>query len=518
MYAYLIDTLLYFTRYLKKILKFAQSLSTVRYLHLDQSIRGYLNKKMVKKKAAFDATKFQYQPITYQPCAILYERIKARLAESGHEKTPLYANCETLINDLPNLLETADKSCCGQIRSNGIFSYAKLIFRSFEVIDQQLHSGKSASNYNKDIESFSIITSLMVRLSELQVLIASKTNLEDPAVRKELDDELANNYPEFHRNLRMFRQVMVTKDPTHATSMNGGLLRNGSISTLNSSFNIDSVREPSVRSDSTASLKDDTVSRNPVHNSIMDTGSLNSSLINNNLLNNSFDNTDTGGQFNSLPLFSPSLQVIVENIDEAINQPNTPHKDIIYREYFMMWIDEQLRSFFRLYIFVLPFLRTRLYKYPHLLFSEKFRSKVLNNIMTFATVNFPFEFWNISDNKVSLHSFSPSLTLANPSSNQHLPPPLGQISLLFVKYKTRNTKTKSKEIFIPTQTSILVNQSPYDRLTINDSDRIRFTKERQVRCKYIKPKNTEVEEFDKLLIHYHGGKKCFLIEWILAIG
>lgn len=409
MYAYLIDTLLYFTRYFKKILKFAQSLSTVRYLHLDQNISGYLNnnlnKKMVKKKVAFDAAKFQYHPITYAPCALLYERIKARLIETGNEKTPLFAHCETLISDLPNLLETADKSCCGQIRSNGIFSHAKLIFRSFERLDQELHSKTCAAKFSENIETFGVMASMLVRLSELQVLIASKTNLDDPTVREELDDELTNNYPKFHRNLLMFRDVMVTKDPTH-TNQDTVVFQNGSISTLDGSFNIHSVRDAStrsdsIRSDSTVSLREDLVNNNSAHDSIIDS----SSLINNNLLNNSFDNTGTGEQFNSLPLFSPNLAVIVENINEAVNQPRTPHKDIIYRQYFMLWIDEQLRSFFRLYIFVLPFLRTRLYQYPHLLFSEKFRSKVLNKILTFPTVNFPFEFWNISDNKVFSLSF-----------------------------------------------------------------------------------------------------------------
>lgn len=400
---YLIDFLLNFVRYFKKALKFAQTLSAVRYLHLDQSIRGYLNslnKKMVKKRAPFDATKFQYQPITYQPCAALFESIKAKLIETGNEKTPLYANCEKVINELPNLLETADRSCCGHIRSNGIFSHAKLIFRMFEVLDKELHAVKSASKLRKDMESFNVISDLVVTLNDLQVLIARKTNLDDPAVRLELDDELTKNYPPFHRDLQMFRRVMVTKDPTNVHHANGGLIRNGSISTLDGSFAIHSTPNASIRSDSTASLKDDTINNNSIHDSIIDASSLDRSLINNNRLNESFENTATGEQFNSLPLFSPSLSVIVENINEAINQPNTPHKEIIYREYFMIWIDDQLRSFFRLYIFTLPFLRVRLYQYPHLLFGEKFRSTVLNKIMTFPTVNFPFEFWNISDNKV----------------------------------------------------------------------------------------------------------------------
>lgn len=401
----LIDFLLDNVRYIKKALKFAQSLSTVRYLHLDQSIRGYLNSlntKMVKKRAPFDATKFQYQPITYQPCAELYERIKAKLVETGNEKTPLYVNCERVINDLPNLLETADRSCCGQIRSNGIFSHAKLVYRMFQVLDEELHAEKSDSKLRKDMESFNLISDLIVRLNDLQVLISQKTNLDDPEVQLELDDELTKNYPEFYRELLMFRRVPVIKDPTNvnpSNHVNGGLIRNGSISTLDRSFNIHSSPNASIGSGSTASLKDDT----SIHDSIIDTSDR--SLINNNRLNDSFENTATGEQFNSLPLFSPSLSVIVENINEAINQPNTPHKEIIYREYFMVWIDEQLRSFFRLYIFTLPFLRVRLFRYPQLLFSEKFRSTVLNKIMTFPTVNFPFEFWNISDNRVILASF-----------------------------------------------------------------------------------------------------------------
>ena len=127
--------------------------------------------KLFREEKNVDLIKYVYH-INVQPKRSGEIAFKAL---SFHEKTPLYADCETLINNLPNLLETADKGCCGQIRLNGIFSHAKLIFRALEVIDQHLHSGKSDSNHKKDVESFSIITGLIIRLSELQVLIAAST-------------------------------------------------------------------------------------------------------------------------------------------------------------------------------------------------------------------------------------------------------------------------------------------------------------------------------------------------------
>ena len=77
-----------------------------------------------------------------------------------------------------------------------------------------------------------------------------------------------------------------------------------------------------------------------------------------------------------------------------------------------------------------------------------------------------------------------------------------QIPLLFVKYDTRNTFTKSKEVHIPTQNTIIINESPYDRLTFNDLDRIKFNRDRTIRCKYIKSKSINIENCDKLIIHY----------------
>lgn len=72
-----------------------------------------------------------------------------------------------------------------------------------------------------------------------------------------------------------------------------------------------------------------------------------------------------------------------------------------------------------------------------------------------------------------------------------------------MEFKTRKTKINSTELFLPSQTSIEINQSSEDRLKLNDSNKINFNQNQKIRCKFIKPKDVDLNtECDKLLIHF----------------
>lgn len=245
-------------RYFKKILKLIQSFRAIKYLHLDQSINQYLNRKMVKKKV-IDFSKFKYEPVKYESCAIVYERIKNRLVEKQLEQTELFANLQMIFDGIPRILKQAEQSSCLQIKANGYYAYVKVIYRFFECIDEQFRLDKTGVTERKDLEFFTKASHLLFRLTEIQLELARLTNLEDEESAKNLEIEL-EKYPEFHKHLKMFREIKLKRE-----QLNG---------------------------------------------------------LNN---NNSSSNTDLDS-FNSLPLFTPNLDFILESLVEAIEQPNTKGK------------------------------------------------------------------------------------------------------------------------------------------------------------------------------------------------
>lgn len=60
---------------------------------------------------------------------------------------------------------------------------------------------------------------------------------------------------------------------------------------------------------------------------------------------------------------------------------------------------------------------------------------------------------------------------------------------------------KARDIFVPTQTTIEINESPTERLKVNDANQINFDTKRQIRCKVIEPKDLDLKDCDKLLLH-----------------
>ena len=346
MYIVLTGALLFISRYFKKILKLVNSSKTVKLLYLDQRIQHYLDKKMVTKKV-YDLSGFRYEPVTYEAFVLIFDRLKKRIIADGYEESPLLKNMEDMMNHLRLVIEHADKSCCGQIRANGYFSMCRLIYKYLECLDNDLSMDRSSRSIRELIANFNLLTDLTSVMLNIIYQIMEDTNLEDEQKRLELDEELLK-YPEFHRNLKMFRQVLVTKPRSDDNLVNNNSI-NGNLTNGNLGNHLNT--------------------------------SLNSNFSAN---NGSFGET-AGGQFNSLPLFSPHLTTICDGVYEAIAQPNTDQKDIIYRDHFMCWLDSGLVSFFKFYTFIIPFLRVRLYKYPKLIFSSKFRSKTLNKIISYPT-------------------------------------------------------------------------------------------------------------------------------------
>ena len=174
------------------------------------------------------------------------------------------------MNNLPTIYRQAERTCCTQIRSNGYFSYIKVVFKFLECIEQQLQSIKCIDKFKRDLNYFTKTSHLLNRLTEIQTKLANLTFLDDDNVRKNLDNELESKYPQFHRELLMFRDIKLNRKKQ-----------------------------------------------------------LNGLQLNNNLIN------DDQLEFNSLPLFTPNLDFILESITEAIEQPNTKDKYVIYQDYFM---------------------------------------------------------------------------------------------------------------------------------------------------------------------------------------
>lgn len=288
------------------------------------------------KQNLFDSSKFEYYPVTYTSCVSLYDRIRDKLVEKNYEDSLLYKNCEYLITHLPNLFEIAEKSCCGQIRANGYFSICKQLFRFLECIEQELYSKKSDQKLKEDIELLNEISILIAKMTEICEIVRKETNLEDEVTEKRLTDELSMNYPEFHQKLQIFRRIKVKKGSTNSKSIDNSICDQ-----LNNNI---SIYESS-------------------HNSF----------------------TIESKEFDSLPLFTPHLSTIFKVIYEGIYQIDTPNKYLMYQKHFMFWLEQDLRSFFRLYTFVLPFLRVRFYRYFQLIFSSDYRAKVLNHILTLVS-------------------------------------------------------------------------------------------------------------------------------------
>lgn len=83
-----------------------------------------------------------------------------------------------------------------------------------------------------------------------------------------------------------------------------------------------------------------------------------------------------------------------------------------------------------------------------------------------------------------------------------------------MKFYTKNTKIRSTELHIPTQNSIEINQSPFDRLKLNDVDGINFNYNQMIRCKLITPKqaspsDVQLENCERLVI--------YLVSFILLV-
>ena len=281
----------------------------------------------------FNLSDFDYEPITYESCIRLLESIQKRLFEIGYDKSPLFSNHKKIPDRLKRILDHADKSCCGQIRSNGYYSMGKLIFRYLECVNDEL-SPSNERNVRQVIQTFNIFSDLLLKLIGETNRVLKDTDLEDEQKEKELDKELLK-YPEFQRHLKMYRRVEVTKQTSDDLASSGGGNLFGTLS----------------------------------------------SLVNYNVVNNSFSKTAEGQKFNSLPLFSPHLSTVCDSSYEIIAQANTKHKEIIYRKYFFFWIDKGLVPVLKNYATFLPFLRMHLYEYPMLFFNSKYRSESINRIL-----------------------------------------------------------------------------------------------------------------------------------------
>ena len=337
----LTSALLFISRYFKKILKLVNSSKTVKLLYLDQRIQHYLDKKMVTKKV-YDLSGFRYEPVTYEAFVLIFDRLKKRIIADGYEESPLLKNMEDMMNHLRLVIEHADKSCCGQIRANGYFSMCRLIYKYLECLDNDLSMDRSSRSIRELIANFNLLTDLTSVMLNIIYQIMEDTNLEDEQKRLELDEELLK-YPEFHRNLKFFRQIMVTKQ-----SSDDNLINNNSINGhINNNYQNDTI-----------------------------------------VCKNSFSTTAINQEFNSLPFITAKISTTCDGTYEAIVQPNTRHKEIVFREYFMCWLDTGLVKFFKIFTLSLVFLKNRIYRYPHLILSSRARAKNLNKILRLDIVFF----------------------------------------------------------------------------------------------------------------------------------
>lgn len=323
MYLILICVLLLIYRYFVHILKFVQKFGFFK----DQNSQ----KCQIQK---IDALKIQCQPITFNQFTELYELIKDKLLEKGYRNCSLLTNSENTMSYMPNILEIAEKSCCGQVRANGYFSICKFIFKSFELVYQELNSEVSDEKLKEEIDHLTKLSDCVLEFAKITTHLANETNLDSEEAKKRSNEELLNFYTEFHRDLEMFKQIKVKKRS-------------------NNSF-------------CDRSYKDDNLINN---------NSINYNSIN----NNSF--VDTSNQeFNSLPLFTPHPSTAFKCFDMAIHDTNLPHFHLIYGKHSLFWLDEKLRYLVNLYFAILPFLRVPLYRYFQVLFSSDYRTRITNEI------------------------------------------------------------------------------------------------------------------------------------------
>lgn len=300
---------------------------------------------------SFDLRKYRYEPITFDHLRPLIDRIKIKLIELGFDTNcKLNDEFEKLMKSFKKVLEHADRKCCGQIRSNGCFSISKLLYRYICCFEAELFNTKSTRKLNGLVKDFEILCDLMIKIVEIICRMIDDTDLDDEQKRKEFENELLK-YDEFHRS-KIYSMISVTKNDSFDDTSNDKL-------------------------------------------------TIDQDLNRNRIKNTSFINTSNGQQFNSSPLISPNLETIFESAYEAIHQPTTKHKEIIFRKYFMIFYDSGLIKLFKIYTSALLLLCTPFYKYPLLLFNSVFRSKTLVKILSYPTHSFPFELWNITELKVT---------------------------------------------------------------------------------------------------------------------
>ena len=312
-----------------------------RYMESFDFRKLFRNTKSTKKSKFDASTQLKYEPIAYEQFALVCNRLKDRLIETGNASQTV-SSLEKIECMIKRVLNRADKSCCGHVKANGYFSLVKLVFRYLECFDSDLAANKRPrQELLKNIDTFlDLIGAMLKVMSQLM----EDTNLEDEQKRLELDEELLK-YPEFHRNLKFFRQIMVTKQ-----SSDDNLINNNSIN-----------------------------------------GHINNNINNNYdtiVCKNSFSTTAINQEFNSLPLITAKISTTCDGTYEAIAQPNTRHKEIVFREYFMCWLDTGLVKFFKIFTLSLVFLKNRIYRYPHLILSSRARAKNLNKILRLDIVFF----------------------------------------------------------------------------------------------------------------------------------
>jgi len=355
---------------------------------------------------------FTYEPVTYEEFKEVYESLKEKFILINLDSDPLFNQFIAFDSFVVKTLDLGEKSCCGQVKANGYYSFVSMIKSYFVCInndlDEALKKGLPVDQEFYD-ELINLID-IFVILTKIMEPLLNDLNLNDEYNVKKLNMQLID-YPEFHRNLKMFKRIPVTR--YEATELTDDMNKTIKVST-----------------------------------------------------------------FDSLPLYSPHISISCDAAWEAIHQEKSKHKDIFFRKYLMCHLDVGLQRFFKIYASVLPFIKAHLYQYPLLVFDSKFRSKFLSNILSFPTINFPFEFWNISESL-------PALWLRN-----------------FLKF---DRCFESIEVRIPTQNSIIIIQSPTDKIEFNDLNEIHFDQKKTIRCKYIIPNDIEIEKCTKLCLQIHGG-------------
>ena len=284
------------------------------------------------KRSKVDSNQFKYEPITYEQFALVSDRVKSKLIKTG-EASRTVSHLEKMDCMVKRILEQGDKRCCGQIKANGYFSFAKIIFRYLECFDRDLATNKQPSS---DLLEYIVtfldeVDSMLKRL----IQILEDTDLEDEQKRLELENELLR-HPEFQRHLKVYRPVMVTKQTSD----------------------------------------DDLINNNSINDDI------NNNNINNRMnYKNSFSTTAINQEFNSLPLISASYSTACDNIYKSIAQPE---REVFFRRYSACWLDAGLIKLSKIFYVILLMLRNRIYRYPRLMLSSRARSTSLREIGRFV--------------------------------------------------------------------------------------------------------------------------------------